>query len=71
LAFLAGRSLLAGLVRAVPVARAGVLAQHRTPAPFTVAEQPVGALGQCGANPPLGIAVSRAGVPLQNSRQVL
>ena len=53
----AGRSLLAGLVRAVPVVMAGVLAGDGPLVPFTVDENPVGALGSCAAYPPLGMAL--------------
>jgi hypothetical protein len=45
LAVSAGRSLLAGLVRAVPVVVDGLLAQDRLQVPFTVDEHPVGAFG--------------------------
>jgi hypothetical protein len=44
-----GRSLLAGLVRAVSVVMAGVLAGHRSKVPFAVDQHPVGAFGSCGA----------------------
>jgi hypothetical protein len=57
-----GRSLLAGLVRAVPVVMAGILAQHRSQVPFAVDEHPVGALGSCCADPSLGIAVRARGL---------
>jgi hypothetical protein len=46
-----GRSLLAGLVRAVPVVVSGVLAEDGPQVPFTVDEHPVGALGSCAAYP--------------------
>src|ERR1022692_963053 len=52
-----GRSLLAGLVRAVTVVVAGVLSGDRPEVLFVVDEHPVGALGSCGPHPPLGIAV--------------
>ena len=55
---LVGRSLLAGLVRAVPVVMSGVLAEDGPQVPFTVDEHPVGALGSCAAYPPLGITVA-------------
>jgi hypothetical protein len=48
-------------VRAVPVVMAGVLARHRSPALCTVGKHPAGALGSCGANPPLGRAVRARG----------
>jgi hypothetical protein len=35
----------------------GVLAEDRPQVPFVVDEHPVGALGSCGAYPPLGIAI--------------
>ena len=54
---LVGRSLLAGLVRAVAVVMSGVLAEDGPQVPFTVDEHPVGALGSCAAYPPLGIAI--------------
>jgi len=46
-----GRSLLARLVRAVPVVMAGVIAQNRAQVPFAVDEHPVGALASCGSYP--------------------
>jgi hypothetical protein len=46
-----GRSLLAGLVRAVTVVVARVLAEDGSKMPFAVDQHPVGALGSCGANP--------------------
>jgi hypothetical protein len=52
-----GRSLLARLVRAVPVVMAGVIAQNRAQVPFAVDEHPVGALASCGSYPSLGITV--------------
>jgi hypothetical protein len=52
-----GRSLLAGLVRAMPVVMAAVLSQDRAQVPFAVDEHPVGALASCGAYPSLGITV--------------
>jgi hypothetical protein len=52
-----GRSLLAGLVRAVTVVVAGVFAEDRPEVPFVVDQHPVGALGSCGPNPPLGVTV--------------
>src|SRR5437773_12407377 len=52
-----GRSLLAGLVRAVPVVVAGVFAEDRSEMPFVVDQHPVGALGSCGVNPPFGVTV--------------
>jgi hypothetical protein len=58
LVVLVGWSLLAGLVRPVPVVMAGVLAQDRSQVPFAVDEHPVGALGSCAAYPSLGIAVA-------------
>jgi hypothetical protein len=57
LAVLVGWSLLAGLVRAVPAVMAGVFAEDRPQVPFVVDEHPVGALGSCGAYPPLCAAV--------------
>ncbi len=62
LVVLVGWSLLAGLVRAVPVVMAGILAQHRSQVPFAVDEYPVGALGSCCAYPSLGIAVRARGL---------
>ena len=50
--------MLAGLVRAVPVVVAGVLAQDRAQVPFALDEHPVGALGSRGAYPSLGVAVA-------------
>ena len=61
LAVLVGWSLLEGLMRVVPVVMAGVLAEDRPQVPFAVDEHPVGALGSCGAYPPLGIAVRARG----------
>jgi len=58
LVLLVGRSLLAGLVRAVPVVMSGVLTEDGPQVPFTVDEHPVGALGSCAAYPPLGIAIA-------------
>src|ERR1022692_4887141 len=52
-----GRSLLAGLVRAVTVVAAGILSKDRPQVLFVVDEHPVGALGSCGPRPPPGIAV--------------
>src|SRR5262245_29919070 len=53
-----GRSLLAGLVRAVPVVVADVLAEERSKVPFVIDQHPVGALGSCGGvHPPLGVTV--------------
>jgi hypothetical protein len=57
LAVLVRRLLLTGLVRPMPVVMAAVLAQDGPKMPFTVDEHPVGALGPCGAYPPLGIAI--------------
>src|SRR5208282_3605084 len=57
LAVLVGRPLLAGLVRAVPVVVAGVLAEDWPQVPFAVDDRPVGALGSCAAYPSLGITV--------------
>src|ERR1019366_406232 len=54
---LIGRSLLAGLVRPVPVVMAGVLAEYGPKVGFLVDQHPVGALGPCGAYPSLGMAV--------------
>ena len=54
---LVGRSLLAGLVRGVPVVVSGVLAEDGPQVLFTVDEHPVGALGSYAAYPPLGIAI--------------
>ena len=54
---LIGRSLLAGLMRPVPVVMVGVLDEDRPEVPFAVDQHPVGALGSCGAYPSLGIAV--------------
>ena len=51
MAVLVGRSLLAGMVRAVPVVMSGVLAEDGPQVPFTVDEHPVGALGSCAAYP--------------------
>jgi hypothetical protein len=48
--------LLAGLVRAVPVAVAGVL-EDGSKVPFAVDQHLVGALGSCGAHPPFGVTV--------------
>jgi hypothetical protein len=48
-------------MRVVPVVMAGVLAEDRPQVPFAVDEHPVGALGSCGAYPPLGIAVRARG----------
>jgi hypothetical protein len=59
LGFLVGRSLLAGLVRPVPVVVAGVLAEDRLQVAFVVDEDPVGALGSCCAYPPLGVQFAR------------
>ena len=53
-----GRSLLAGLMRAVPVVVAGVFAQDRPQVPFAVDEYPVGALGPHGAYPSLGVTIA-------------
>jgi len=50
-AFLAGRSVPAGRVRAVPLVMSGARARRRSQAPCTVPEHPAGALGWCGANP--------------------
>ena len=61
LAVVVGSSLLAGLVRAVAVVMAGLLAQHRSQMPFAVDEHPVGALCSCGAYPSLGITVRARG----------
>jgi hypothetical protein len=58
LVIVVGWSLLAGLVRAVAVVMAGVLAQNRAQVPFAVDEHPVGALASCGAYPSLGITVA-------------
>src|ERR1039457_3839564 len=52
-----GWSLLAGLVRAVPVVMARLLAQHRPQMPLAVDGHPVGALSSCGPYPPLGETV--------------
>jgi hypothetical protein len=57
LVVLVGRSLLAGLVRPVPVVMAGVLAEDRSKVPFVVDQHPVGALGSCAAYPSPGMAV--------------
>src|SRR6266516_210264 len=54
---MAGRSLLAGLVRAVPVVVAGVLAEDRSQVPLAVDNHPVGALGSGAAYPPFGVTV--------------
>src|SRR5215471_8130988 len=51
------RSLLAGLVRAVPVVVVGVLAKDRSKVPFVIDQHPVSALGSCGAYPPLGVTI--------------
>jgi hypothetical protein len=56
-----GRSLLAGLVRAVPVVVAGVLAEDRSKVPFVVDEHPVGALGSGGPYPSFGVTVRARG----------
>jgi hypothetical protein len=58
---LVGWSLLAGLVRPVPVVMAGVRAQDRPQVPFAVDEHPVGALGSCAAYPSLGETVRARG----------
>src|ERR1019366_8201240 len=57
LVVLIGRSLLAGLVRPVPVVMAGVFAQDGPKVGFVVDQHPVGALGACGAYPSPGMAV--------------
>jgi hypothetical protein len=49
--------LLAGLVGPVLVVMAGVLAEYQPQVPFVVDEQPIGALGSCGAYPPRGVTV--------------
>ena len=53
-----GWSLPAGLVRAVPVVVAGVLAKDGLQVPYAVDEHPVGALATCAAHPPSGETVS-------------
>jgi len=57
LGVLVGRTLLAGLVRPVPVVMAGVIAEGRSQVPFVVDEHPVGALGSDCAYPSLGVAI--------------
>jgi hypothetical protein len=52
-----GRSLLAGLVRAVAVVVADVSSEHLPQVPFVVDQYPGGALGPDGAHPSLGMAV--------------
>src|SRR5205823_13984714 len=54
LAVVVGWSLLAGLVRAVPVVMGGVPAQDGPQVLFAVDEHPVGALRSCRAYPSLG-----------------
>ena len=61
LAVVAGWSLLAGLVRAVPVVMADVLAEHRPQVPLAVDQHPVGALCSCAAYPSLGNRVRARG----------
>ena len=61
LVVLVGWSLLTGLVRAVPVVMAGVLAQDRAQLLVAVEQHPVSALGSRGAYPPLGVAVRPRG----------
>ena len=56
-----GRSLLAGLVRAVPVVVARELAEDRSKVPFVVDKHPVGALGSCGPYPSFGVTVRARG----------
>jgi hypothetical protein len=46
-----GWELLTGLVGPVPVVMVGVLAKDWPEVPFAVDQQPVGALGSCGAYP--------------------
>jgi hypothetical protein len=53
-------SLLAGLVRAVPVVVAGVLAKDGLQVPFAIDEHPVGALATCAAYPPFSETVCAA-----------
>jgi hypothetical protein len=52
-----GWSLLAGLVRPVPVVVAGVLREDRSQVAFVVDEHPIGALGPGCAYPSLGVAI--------------
>jgi hypothetical protein len=35
----------------------GVLAEYRSQVPLVVDQHPIGALGPCGAHPPLGVTV--------------
>src|SRR6185437_1720379 len=61
LVVLAGWSLLTGLMRAVPVTMAGVLAQDRAQVLLAVDQHPVSALGSRGAYPSPGVAVRPRG----------